>query len=132
MYEGYLLKIGGHTISNDMIRAETYAVYVNTQDLDSFVDADGILHRNVLEHTAIKCEWNTPVCNQAQMQEFLGILRDVWGNSPERKAICEVYVPELDEYRIGTFYMPDIKPVIRQATDTNIVYNETRFALIEY
>lgn len=132
MYQGYLVKIDGHVISNDLIRAETYATKVNTQDLDSFTDANGVLHRNVVEHTAIKCEWNMPVCDQTKMQSMLGILRSIWGESAERKATCEVYVPEWDRYYTGTFYMPDYQLKMLQATNTQIVYAETRFALIEY
>lgn len=131
-YNGYLIKIGGITIPNELIRADTYKVSVNTSDLDSFTDADGVLHRNVLAHTSKKAEWNMPICDNAKMQGFLGILRSIWGEQPERKATCELYVPEWDRYYSGTFYMPDFTLQMKQATRNKIVYNETRFALIEY
>lgn len=131
-YNGYLIKINGITIPNELIRADTYKTTVNTSDLDSFTDANGVLHRNVLSHKSNKCEWNMPRCEGSKMQSFLNILRSIWGENPERKATCEIYVPEWDRYYSGTFYMPDFPLQIVQATKDQIIYNETRFALIEY
>lgn len=132
MYNGYLVKIGGVVIPNSLMRAETYKTTLNTQDLDSFVNAEGTTERNVLPSAKQKCEWNMPVCDQVKMQSMLSILRSIWGEATERKATCEIYIPEWDRYYTGTFYMPDFTLTMRQATDSNIVYAETRFALIEY
>lgn len=131
-YNGYLIRINGVNIPLDCIRADTYKAQVNTSDLDSYTDANGVLHRNVLSHQSNKVEWNTIAMHQRQMQNYLNILRGIFGENPERKAECEIYVPEWDRYYRGTFYMPDYQFEIKWASENDIFYNECRFALIEY
>lgn len=58
-YSGYLIKVGNYTIPLSIIRAETYSPYKSVTDLDSYVDANGYLHRNALEHIANKVEFET-------------------------------------------------------------------------
>lgn len=131
-YNGYLIKINGVIIPLDYMRADTYKAQVNSSDLDSYTDANGFLHRNVLDHPSNKVEWNTITMHQRDMQAYLGILRSIYGEKRERKAMCEIYVPEWDRYHTGQFYMPDYQFTMRWASDTDILYEECRFALIEY
>ena len=56
-YSGYLIKVGTFTIPLSIIRAETYSAYESTTDLDSYVDGNGELHRNALDHKAYKVEF---------------------------------------------------------------------------
>lgn len=131
-YQGYLLKMNGITIPHKYMKHDSYKVKVNTQDLDSKQDADGVLHRNVLEHTQIKIEWHFPFTTNIFLQELLEIFRGIWGDGPERKTECTVYVPEWDKYYSGTFYMPDSEFQIYSVAGDEIKYREVRFALIEH
>ncbi len=131
-YEGYLLKMNGVKIPHKYMEHDSYKVKVNTQDLNSEQDANGKLHRNVLEHSSIKIEWNFPSATNIFMQELLSIFRGIWGKSNERKAECTVYVPEWDEYHTGTFYMPDMEFQIYSIQNDIIRYRSVRMALIEY
>ena len=42
------------------MRAETFNVVLNGQDLDSYRDSNGILHRNALKNCAPKIEFEIP------------------------------------------------------------------------
>lgn len=131
-YQGFMLKMNGITIPHKYIRHDSYKVTVNTQDLDTYQDANGVLHRTVLEHSQIKIEWNFPFATNLYLQELLSIFRSIWGNGPERKTECTVYVPEWDDYHTGTFYMPDISFQVYSTLGNEIRYREVRFSLIEY
>ena len=131
-YSGFLLKMNGITIPHKYMKQDSYSVVVNTQDLDSYQDANGVLHRTVLEHSQIKIEWNFPFSTNTFLQELLEIFRGIWGNSKERKTECTVYVPEWDSYYSGTFYMPDPKFQVYSVNENEIKYREVRMALIEY
>mgnify|MGYP006939919664 CR=1 FL=1 len=131
-YQGYLLKMNGIAIPHKYMAHDTYNVIVNTQDVDSYQDANGELHRTVLEHSQIKIEWNFPFATNVFLQELLGIFRNIWGDAKERKCECTVYVPEWDSYYSGTFYMPDTKFNVYSVGNGVIKYRATRFALIEY
>lgn len=131
-YAGYLLKMNGITIPHKYMKHDSYKITVNTQDLDSYQDADGYLHRTVLGHSQIKIEWTFPFATSTFLQELFGIFRSIWGNSRERKTECVVYVPEWDAYYSGTFYMPDPTFQIYEINSNVIKYSEMRIALIEY
>ena len=132
-YSGYLIKVGNYTIPLSLIKADSYSVFMSVTDLDSYVDANGVLHRNALEHTANKVEFETvPMLDQTQFAALMSNLRNNFTNTLERKAIVTCYIPELDEYVEQFMYMPDIKPSMYLASDTEIWYNATRLAFIGY
>jgi len=131
-YSGYLLKINGTTVPHRYMQHKSCKIKVNTQDLDSYQDEHGVLQRTVLEHSEIKIEWNFQHSTNAFLQDLLTIFRNAWGEGPERKAQCEVYVPEWDRYYTGNFYMPDPEFTIYMADGESIEYDAMRFALIEY
>lgn len=131
-YLGYLLKINETTVPLKYMQHKSCKIKVNTQDLDSFQDSRGVLNRTVLEHTEVKIEWNFQHSTNHFLQELLTIFREAWGEGPERKATCTVYIPEWDRYYTGTFYMPDPEFQIYSADADTIEYDPVRFALIEY
>ena len=132
-YSGYLLKFGSTTLPFDYIRAASYkATPAQRLDLDSYRDADGTLHRTVLDHTASKIEWETPYLTNAQVQAMLAIFAGAMTNTAERKVTITYYNEESDSYNTGTFYMPDTVFTIYRATDTELIYNPIRIAVIEY
>ena len=42
-----------------LMKADSYSPYKSVTDLDSYVDANGELHRNALDHFGYKCEFET-------------------------------------------------------------------------
>lgn len=133
MYQGYLIKVGTYTIPLSVIRADSYIVFRSVTDLDSFVDANGVLHRNALDHTANKVEFETvPQMNNTEFAALMSNIRSQFTAPKERKASVTCYIPEIDDYETQDMYMPDIKPQMYLASATEIKYDAVRLAFIGY
>lgn len=132
-YDGYLIKVGTYTIPLSIIRAETYSPYKSVTDLDSYVDANGLLHRNALDHIAYKIEFETiPLLTDIQFGDLMSNLYAQMSNTKERKAEVTAYIPEINDYITQDMYMPDIKPVLYFADGEKVQYNQIRLAFIGY
>ena len=132
-YAGYLIKVGTYTIPLSIIRAETYSPYKSVTDLDSYVDANGELHRNALGHIAYKIEFETiPLLTDVQFGSLMSNLYAQMSNQLERKAEVTAYIPEINDYITQDMYMPDIKPVLYYADGEKVQYNQIRLAFIGY
>lgn len=132
-YAGYLIKVGTYTIPLSIIRAETYSPYKSVTDLDSYVDANGELHRNALDHIAYKIEFETiPLLTDVQFGDLMSNLYAQMSNQLERKASVTAYIPEINDYITQDMYMPDIKPVLYYADGEKVQYNQIRLAFIGY
>lgn len=132
-YQGYLVKIGDWEIPKSWIKAETYSVLRSGQDLDSYRDADGKLHRTALEHFLTKVEFETPpLKTNIEVAKFMKNIQDRYINATEKKVEATVYIAETDSYETHEMYVPDITFPIYYADDEKIQYNSFRVALIEY
>lgn len=132
-YQGYLIRVGSYTIPLSLIRAETYTVFMSITDLDSYVDANGLLHRNALDHVANKVEFETvPLLDNTQFADLMNNLYANMTIQKERKASVTLYIPEKDAYVTQDMYMPDIKPTLYYADGSKIQYNQVRLAFIGY
>ena len=129
-FSGYLLKVGNYTIPLDFMKVESYkSAPDQRQDLDSYRDADGYLHRNVLPHTATKIEFETPDMYMNDFQTLLQGIRSNFTNTLARDCTLTYYDEETDSYKSGHFYMPGTMEY--QMFNKNI-YAPSRFAFIEY
>lgn len=133
-YSGFLIKVGDYTISGkDYISANSYGVTRNVQDVESYRDANGILHREALEHAPIKVEFETRnMLTDEKMQILLSNIRRNYTNEKERKVIATVYVPELGDYKTCEMYMATPTPEIYGIMNGVIYYKAMRLAFIEY
>lgn len=132
-YSGFLLKIGTFEFPTSLIRADSYSAYKSVTDLDSYVDANGVLHRNALNHFAYKCEFETvPMMSSTQFASLMASIYGQFTNLTERKALVTFYIPEVDDYVTIDAYMPDIKPQMYFADSHKIQYDSVRFAFISY
>lgn len=137
-FNGYLIKLGGSNgtvLPLKYMRFQTYNVTPQQrQDLDSTVDTSGYLHRHPVAHRRSKIEFNTPMMYNNDIENLMSMFRTAWTSDSERKLTLEYYDPEANNYKTGTFYMPDTEfnmTTIDTARNT-ILYNELRFAFIEY
>lgn len=132
-YSGYLIKVGTFTIPLSIIRAETYSAYESTTDLDSYVDGNGELHRNALDHKAYKVEFETvPMLTDKEFGSLMASIRAQYTVSKEKKSLVTLYVPELDDYVSQYMYEPDITPTLYYADANKVQYEQIRLAFISY
>lgn len=136
-YSGYLVKVGTgssqYTIPLSFIKAESYQAEHLVQDMDSYRDANGVLHRNALTHVPDKCEFEcVPLLTNTEMNAVLSAIRSRFDVPLERKLSVTMYVPELNDYVTQDMYMPDPQFTIYYADNNEIKYNSVRFAFIGY
>lgn len=133
-YAGYLVKVGDYEIPADkFIMAQSYKATLSVQDLDSYRDANGVLHRTALEHRANKVEFETPaMLTNTQMAELFNSIANNYTVPAERKFVGTFYVPELDDYVSQDMYMADPAFTIYGIFDGVIKYKPTRIAFIAY
>lgn len=111
--------------------------YVSTphqrQDLDSYQDNLGKLHRNTLDHTRSKLEWNTPPLVERELKQLQDLLESAIINSKERKLDIKHYCFDTHTYEQGTFYMPDMTftPLLIKPNG-EVLMDKVRLAFIEY
>jgi hypothetical protein len=133
-YQGYLIKVGDYTIRTDKyIKASSYIVTANGQDLNSTRDEDGYLHRTALEHVPIKVEFETPpMLTNKEFADLMSNIRKRYTNATEKKCSITAYVPEYDDYITQDVYVPDISPTIYGNYGGVIHYESIRIAFIGY
>ena len=131
-FSGFLIKAGTYEIPLSFMRYETYQIGYHGQDLDSYRDANGVLHRNALSHRIGKIEFNTPLMTMAEFQEVWSKVKAKYINATEKSISLTFYVPELDDYVTQTMYVPDIEFTIRNIDGNTVNIGETRIAFIAY
>ncbi len=132
-FNGSLVSFGSYNIPMKFIKYDTYVITPNIRlDLDSYRDADGLLHRNALKHTTTKIEFETPPLIEADMDELMQNICSQYSNYNEKNATCSYYDPETRTYKSGKFYMPDFKFQIYSVSNGWIIYRPLRLAFIEY
>lgn len=137
-YSGYLIKVGtgggAYTIPLEFMRYETYQVTYYVQDLDSYRDANGELHRNALTSKVGKVEFNTPIINNSDFETLMSNIRSQYSDANEKRLTATFYVPEINDYVTQSMYVPDVVTKIRNVNENNntISYTETRIAFIGY
>lgn len=132
-YAGYLIQVGNYKIPHNWIRAETYVVTKNGQDLDSYRDADGKLHRNALEHWVAKAEFETPpMKTNKEVAAFMNNISSNYTDEVEKKVNVTMYIPEIDSYVTQEMYVSDIPFTLYSADANEVKFNQFRVAFIGY
>lgn len=139
MFDTYFVKViraSDNTavpIPNKYISLTSYVSTPNQrQDLDSYQDNLGKLHRNTLEHTRSKLEWNTPPLFERELLSLQNILNSGIINSRERKLKIIHYCFDTHTYEQGEFYMPDITFTPLLIRNGEVLMDKVRLAFIEY
>jgi len=133
-FTGSLFSIKGDAFPLKYIYKESYTAQREILDLDTTRSTTGKLQRNVLDHESFVIAFQTrPMWNtaHANMWEFIN---NRLANSKARKCNLTFYVPELDDYDSGTFYIPTpVIPIHVVDTDNNkILYNSYEIQFIKY
>lgn len=126
-YNGYLFKVNGQIFPHKYISPGTYQVTPNqTQDVDSYVDGDGKLHRNVLPHRRTKFEFTTPYIKEPDNRVIQALFPD------DLTINVEYWNPRKGIYETAVCYTPDTTFTVYDSDDTDILYSPLRIAFIEY
>ena len=133
-YNGFLIKVGDYTIpTNKYIKANSSSALYSTSDLDSYRDANGVLHRQALDHKLLKIEFETPaMLTNDEMSALMANIQSNYTSAVEKRCYVTAYVPETDSYVTADCYIPDINFSIYGNYGGKIHYNSVRFAFIEY
>lgn len=139
MFDTYFVKViraSDNTavpIPNKYISLSSYVSTPNQrQDLDSYQDNLGKLHRNTLDHTRSKLEWNTPPLFERELLSLQNILNGGIINAKERKLKIIHYCFDTHTYEQGEFYMPDITFTPLLIRNGEVLMDKVRLAFIEY
>lgn len=134
-FNGYLLKMGADIFPLSFVYKESYKVAPSRrQDLDSGRNANGVLERNVLDHMPSTISFNAKPMWNTELNTMMSFIRSHYIVEKEKKVILEYYCPDIDDYKTGEFYVPDIEYTINMV-DTEkkaILYNGFTLEFIEY
>lgn len=135
-------KSGGYKftkIDNFIEKENLNIAPAQVQDLDSYVNANGKLKRNVLKHTRGKVDFSTPYMKYEKKSKFVGILRkgmnldDGECNQNERKLYLRVFNDLTEEYDEGHYYLDPSLTFNPAGTYEGVpCYLPTSVALVEY
>ena len=138
-YAGYLIKLdngGGTQFTIDtsrFIRADSYKTSLKRIDIDSYTDAWGVLHRNVVENVPTKTEFETPeMLTNKDIFELMHGIYSCYTNERERKTWATVYVPEYCLYKRKEVYLVDPEFQMYGNYHGVIHYRPVRFCFIAY
>ena len=126
----YLIKVGNYEIPLTIMKYGTYkSSPAQRQDNDSYVDADGYLHRTPMPHVRSKIEFETIPMPNADFDDFMSHITANYINGLERKVHLTYYEEEYGNYVEGDFYMPATMEFNRL---NKLLYDSNRIAFIEY
>lgn len=131
-YSNYLVKVGNYTIPENFIKYDSFSALYSTTDLDSYRDANGVLHRNALSHKVAKVEFETPYMYSSDVDTLMSNIRSNFTSLVEKKANVSVYIKEINDYVTGYMYMPDVTFQIAQNSPNGFIYAPIRIAFIGY
>lgn len=133
-FEGYLMKAFGTTFPHKYIQISTYQTTPSQrQDLDSYQDSKGNLHRTVVPHDRSKIVFKTiDDLKLAEKQEIQAFFNGAMNNARERKITLTYWNDEDNMYKTSSFYIPDVTYPIKRIMGNDIVYDSVEYHLIEY
>ena len=135
-FSGYLIKLGGNSGDNlpmELIAAESYSATPD-QRLESKAAraVTGKLYRSTCDHMATKIEIETVPMTNRDLTGLMSLIASHFTDTQQRKINLKYYDNETDNYKTGTFYMPDVQYKILRVDGNTIYYDSIRLAFIEY
>lgn len=134
-FNGYLLKMGEDIFPLSFVYKESYKVVPNRrQDLDSSRNANGKLERNVLDHMPSTIVFQTKPMFNDDLDKMMTFIRTHYTIEKEKKIKLNYYCPDINGYKTGDFYLPDIEFSINlvDLEKNRILYNGFQLEFIEY
>lgn len=110
-YSGFLIKINGngdYNIPLQYMDEKSYSSTLPVLDMDSYRDANGVLHRDAIIQVP-KVKIKTIPLSNTQLADLWGNIRARYTNGMEKRVTATVYIAELDDYITQSFYIPDVE-----------------------
>jgi len=135
-YEGFLIKIKGATdyvVPLTYMKDRSYKAPLSTLDKEAFRNGNGVLKRTAILQVP-HSTFETRILPGSQLSSLWQNIRSRYVVALEKKVRATVFVPELNDYYTGYFYVPDIDMIINHIDEKkNIVYYEpVTFEFIGY
>lgn len=129
----YVFKFGDYDFAG-MIKADTYEINPNArQDMDSYRDANGKLHRTALKHTATSITFSIRPHTKEEHEKMMKAIIKNYMKDSERDANCSYYDPEYCKYKTGHFYIDSNMGFHMYSNAKGLpMYGEKEFSLVEY
>ena len=132
-YGGYLIKVGDYKVPFEYITASTFQSPLLGQDLNSYNDDNGELHRDALKNQVLKAEWQVPGLTEKKVDAFMSKINAQYvGQRREKKALVTAWCPEIMKYVTMYCYVPDVTTIVGYADEHTIEYDGWRLAFIGY
>jgi len=135
-FSNYLIQISGGTTAYNVpleyMNEKSYKCTFSTLDLDSYRDANGVLHRNAVLQTPHLTFDTRPLLRHTDIDDLWSNIRDRYIISMEKCVLASVYVPEKNDYYTGKFYVPDTEMTISSIKNGIIFYEPITFEFIGY
>lgn len=132
-FQGYLIKFGDDLFPDQCMLYNTYKVTPDRAlDMDSTRNANGILERNVLEHTATTLQFDLRPMNGDEQEIVTTFINTHLLDPAQKKVYIEYWDPRISGYKSGEFYIPDIDYPIKKIESTQIYYDKVTLKMIEY
>lgn len=118
----------------EYVLLDTYSIIPNARlDSDSYTDANGVLHRDTLEHTKTKIEFITTELSQSEMKQIMEGLTSNYIDYKQRNAICTYFDTETFKEKTGRFYLDSsFKMKIKEIRNGEFIFGQTQFVFVEY
>lgn len=131
-YGGYLIRVNNsYTIPMDMIVASSYKVTYSVLDEDAYRDGNGVLHRNAIRKVpTVEFKIATPKDNV--IESVFASIASNYINAMEKKVNLSIYIPEVNDYYSGSFYLPDTPFTISKIDNGHVYYEDVAIKFIGY
>ena len=134
-FNGYLLKMGADVFPLSFVYKSSYTVTPNRrQDVSSTRNANGVLERTVLDHMPSTISFQTKPMYNEELEQMMSFIREHYSVEKEKRIVMEYFCPDINNYKTGEFYVPDIAFPIDMVDVKNkrILYREFQLEFIEY
>lgn len=124
----------GSCTFDHLIKAETYKITPNArQDLDSYRDTNGLLHRNALAHTATIVEFDTVPMWDSKFSSMMSAITSSYTNPNERDGTATYFDEESQTSKTGHFYLDsNFQVSVLQQWGSKTLYDSCHFKFVEY
>lgn len=133
-FEGYLIKIGEQDkMFNNYIVFGTYKVSKKIIDIDSYRDANGVLHRQALDHISYTVEFELREMREEDHDTVMYSIESNFSIPAERKLSVTFWLPEEHKYVTADCYMPDPDITLKGIyKNDELLYDATTIKFIGY